>query len=104
VIGSSRVGLARDPLPAYLGRRRGQHDGCLARSRGPISMAPPSTIGEAGPDQTGPGRTRPVLGTLVWSGLASLAALTLVGAGVLWWHYGTAVFFQVLAAGLAACF
>jgi hypothetical protein len=30
--------------------------------------------------------------------------LMLAAAGVLWMRYGTAVFFQTLASGLAACF
>lgn len=44
---------------------------------------------------------RPALGTIV---LIAVAGFALAGAGVLWLHYGTAVFFQMLAAGLAACF
>ena len=37
--------------------------------------------------------------------VVSIAASTLVGgAGVLWAHYGTTVFFHAIAAGLAACF
>lgn len=35
---------------------------------------------------------------------AMVGAVALVAAGVLWLRYGTAVFFQTLAAGLAACF
>ena len=47
-----------------------------------------------------PGRLPTVLTAvaLVAFGLALAAAV------VLWIHYGTAVFFQMLAAGLAACF
>jgi len=33
-----------------------------------------------------------------------LAAATLLGAAVLWIHYGTAVFFEMIASGIAACF
>jgi hypothetical protein len=40
---------------------------------------------------------------LVW-GSAGLGALLLAGAGGLWFHYGTAVFFETIAAGFAACF
>jgi hypothetical protein len=36
-------------------------------------------------------------------GLVVIAAL-LISAGVLWAKYGTAVFFEMLAAGIAACF
>jgi hypothetical protein len=33
-----------------------------------------------------------------------LAAAILLGASVLWIHYGTAVFFEMIASGIAACF
>jgi len=33
-----------------------------------------------------------------------LAASILLGASVLWVHYGTAVFFEMIASGIAACF
>jgi hypothetical protein len=33
-----------------------------------------------------------------------LAAALLVGALVLWAHYGTAVFFEMIVSGLEACF
>jgi hypothetical protein len=33
-----------------------------------------------------------------------LAALALAGTGMLWAHYGTAVFFETIRAGFAACF
>lgn len=44
-----------------------------------------------------------------WQRVAVLSALTVVliafvGAGMLWVHYGTAVFFETIAAGIAACF
>jgi hypothetical protein len=37
-------------------------------------------------------------------GLTGLGAIALVGALVLWFHYGTAVFFEMIAAGVNACF
>ncbi len=37
-------------------------------------------------------------------GLTGLGAVALVGALVLWFHYGTAVFFEMIAAGFNACF
>ena len=40
---------------------------------------------------------------VLWGG-ASLGALLLVGALGLWLHYGTAVFFETIAAGFASCF
>lgn len=40
---------------------------------------------------------------IVWSA-AVLGALALVAAAALWIYYGTAVFFEMIAAGIAACF
>jgi hypothetical protein len=34
----------------------------------------------------------------------AVAALLLAGASALWVHYGTTVFFETIAAGIAACF
>jgi hypothetical protein len=35
---------------------------------------------------------------------AGLGAVLLVGALALWFHYGTAVFFEMIASGISACF
>ena len=35
---------------------------------------------------------------------AGLGIALLAGALVLWFHYGTAVFFEMIASGIAACF
>lgn len=40
---------------------------------------------------------------IVWSA-AVLGALAFVAAAALWIYYGTAVFFEMIAAGIAACF
>ena len=40
---------------------------------------------------------------IVWSA-AVLGALAVVAAAALWIYYGTAVFFEMIAAGIAACF
>jgi hypothetical protein len=40
---------------------------------------------------------------IVW-GAAGLGALILLAAAVLWFRYGTAVFFEMIAAGISACF
>jgi hypothetical protein len=37
-------------------------------------------------------------------GSAVLVAAILLGAAVLWVHYGTAVFFEMITSGIAACF
>jgi hypothetical protein len=40
---------------------------------------------------------------IVWSA-AALGALAVLAAAVLWICYGTTVFFEMIAAGIAACF
>ena len=35
---------------------------------------------------------------------AGLGAVIVLGALVLWFHYGTAVFFEMIASGISACF
>ncbi len=50
--------------------------------------------------------TRPqgrVAAMIVW-GAAGLGGLVVLGAAALWFHYGTAVFFEMIAAGISACF
>ena len=44
-----------------------------------------------------------VASAIVW-GAASLGAVVLFSAAALWFHYGTAVFFEMIAAGISACF
>jgi hypothetical protein len=36
-------------------------------------------------------------------GLAAVCLSLLLGASLLWIHYGTAVFFEMIASGIAAC-
>jgi hypothetical protein len=48
------------------------------------------------------GRRR-IAPAIVW-GAAGLGAVLLLGALVLWFYYGTAVFFEMIASGIAACF
>jgi hypothetical protein len=40
---------------------------------------------------------------LLW-GSAGLGAALVVAAGALWFHYGTAVFFEMIASGISSCF
>jgi hypothetical protein len=47
--------------------------------------------------------TRKVASAIVM-GAAGLGAAILLGALVLWFHYGTAVFFEMIASGISACF
>ena len=48
-----------------------------------------------------PGRK---LAAVIVIGSAALGAVVLTGALMLWFHYGTAVFFEMIASGIAACF
>ncbi len=40
---------------------------------------------------------------IVW-GAAVLGVISVIAAGALWIYYGTTVFFEMIAAGIAACF
>ena len=44
------------------------------------------------------------LARVVVGGGAGLGVVLLFAAAVLWLHYGTAVFFEMIASGFAACF
>lgn len=44
------------------------------------------------------------IASMIVAGSAATGAILLLGALVLWLHYGTAVFFEMLASGIAACF
>jgi hypothetical protein len=37
-------------------------------------------------------------------GAAGLGVAVLLGTLVLWFHYGTAVFFEMIASGISSCF
>jgi hypothetical protein len=53
-----------------------------------------------------PGVLRParwLAPAMVVAGVA-LGVAILLGTLVLWFHYGTAVFFEMIASGIAACF
>ena len=40
---------------------------------------------------------------IAW-GAGGLGGLVLIGAAGLWFHYGTTVFFEMISAGVSACF
>jgi hypothetical protein len=44
-----------------------------------------------------------VAAVIAWTA-AGLGALAVLGAAALWFHYGTTVFFEMIAAGISACF
>jgi hypothetical protein len=57
-------------------------------------------------EQQVPGLFRPRrrVGPAIAAGVAGLGLMILLAALVLWHHYGTAVFFEMIASGIAACF
>lgn len=44
-----------------------------------------------------------VAAMIVW-GAAGLGTVAVLAAAALWFHYGTTVFFEMISAGIAACF
>jgi hypothetical protein len=44
------------------------------------------------------------VGVVLATGAAALGAALVLAALVLWFQYGTAVFFEMIASGFAACF
>ncbi|WP_407168371.1 hypothetical protein [Bradyrhizobium sp. ORS 111] len=52
-------------------------------------------------DIAGPAQGR-VASAILW-GAAGIGGLALLAAAVLWFHYGTAVFFEMITAGISAC-
>jgi hypothetical protein len=62
----------------------------------PLLSTPQETV-SVSPSSDG---MRPVV---AWSG-AGLALIAVLGALALWFHYGTAVFFEMIASGISACF
>ena len=87
MIATAPTALARDPGWPYLNYM--------------VRTAPQMSI----PESAAPAR-RPLGGVAfgIIVGGAVLAAAVLLGASVLWVHYGTAVFFEMIASGLLACF
>ena len=55
------------------------------------------------PDAAAPRLGRVLRPVVLWGG-GGLAVLLLLAAAGLWFHYGTAVFFETIAAGFASCF
>ena len=81
----------------------GVADAALARSRNWLYLKP---MVQPVSTQQGLIAVQPqgrVASMIVW-GAAGLGAVVLLGAAMLWFHYGTAVFFEMIAAGISACF
>lgn len=51
-----------------------------------------------------PATSQRKVASTILAGIAAVGAVLLLGALALWMHYGTAVFFEMLASGIAACF
>ena len=51
-----------------------------------------------------PSRVSGVAGSAIAWGGAGLGSIILLGTLALWFHYGTAVFFEMIASGISACF
>jgi hypothetical protein len=64
-------------------------------------MARPISSQRELPSVLPPGRK---LASAIVIGSATLGAIILTGALALWFHYGTAVFFEMIASGISACF
>ena len=64
-------------------------------------MAQPLSTQQDLPAMLPPGRK---LASAIVIGAAALGAMVLTGALALWFHYGTAVFFEMIASGISACF
>lgn len=62
-------------------------------------MAQPVSTQQQLPSILPPGRK---VATAIAAGVAALGAV--LGALALWVHYGTAVFFEMIASGISACF
>jgi hypothetical protein len=61
-----------------------------------LQLSSPTEVPEALPARRG-GRTPAI-------GLSLLGAAILIAALALWFRYGTTVFFETIAAGIAGCF
>lgn len=64
-------------------------------------MVQPASSQQQMPTISPPGRK---LASAIVIGAAALGATVLIGALALWFHYGTAVFFEMIASGISACF
>jgi hypothetical protein len=88
VIGGSPVALARRRDFPYL----------------KVMARPVSSQHEMMPQSRPWGGVGPVIAwAIVWVS-AGLGGVALLGALALWFHYGTAVFFEMIASGVSACF
>ena len=64
-------------------------------------MAQPVSTQQEMPSILPPGRK---IASAIVIGSGALGAIVLTSALALWFHYGTAVFFEMIASGISACF
>ena len=64
-------------------------------------MAQPVSTQQEMPSILPPGRK---IASAIVIGSAAFGALVVIGALALWFHYGTTVFFEMIASGISACF
>src|SRR5262249_52082521 len=84
VIGGANTPLAHARNWPYLGAMAGP----ISAQHGMLPKTPPKAR---------------VASVIVWTA-AVLGTLAVIAAGTLWIYYCTAVFFEMIAAGIAACF
>jgi hypothetical protein len=87
VIGREPAALARQHNFAYLN----------------VMAQPASTQPEMMPSRGSGGVGSAIARAISWT-MAGLGSIVLLGALALWFHYGTAVFFEMIASGVSACF
>jgi hypothetical protein len=104
VIGSAPVALARARDWLYLNRMEPAGGGNAA------SPLPVHSDGRMAQPISTPQQTIPVpppsrkVALVIVAGGAGLGAVVLLGALGFWFHYGTAVFYEIIASGFSACF
>jgi hypothetical protein len=104
VIGSAPVALARARDWLYLNRMEPAGGGNAA------SPLPVHSDGRMAQPISTPQQMIPVpqpsrkVATVIVAGGAGFGTLVLLGALGLWFHYGTAVFYEMIASGFSACF
>jgi hypothetical protein len=75
-------------------RRRPVYFNVMALSSQQQAMFPSRASGGIGPV---------IARAIIWA-IAGLGGIVLLGTLMLWFHYGTAVFFEMIASGISACF
>jgi len=94
------LALARATIRAYLGRGQQAFAWPFEIAGKDSQMVQPLSAPESlTQEMVRPSRTA----SAIVASAAVLAAFLMVGAAGLWVHYGTAVFFEMIKTGIAAC-